>query len=395
MRALIVGPGRIGCGYLAPTLADAGWEVVLAARDEEAAHLIRAVGSFAVRVTSPVEERRAVRGLEAVAVGTPAFERAVGEASLVCTAVGVGNVPALAEPLAHALARRPEDRLLDVWVVENGDCAGALAQAVRERAHAPLSHVGFAGGVATAVVSNGCWTDGRPEFVGDAPRQLYLDARGLVAGLPLPRGVVASPHYEARLQEKLFVFNAAHAICAYLGWLRGHETIDEAVTDRALRGMVVGCLLESRRALAAAHPELGSEVRAPTADALRRFGDRELADPVVRVARDPIRKLGPGDRLLGPVQLVREATGSVPSYFALAVAGALLYREPGDAQAEELGELLARNGVRAALERVCGLDADDRFARAVAARYRNFVITPTETHFPPVHAPGGSVGARV
>lgn len=32
MRAVVVGTGKIGCGYLAPLFADAGWEVVLAAR---------------------------------------------------------------------------------------------------------------------------------------------------------------------------------------------------------------------------------------------------------------------------------------------------------------------------------------------------------------------------
>lgn len=395
MRAVIVGPGRIGCGYLAPTLAAAGWQVTLAARDEERAERIRAAGAFTARVTSPVEERRTIRDVRSVAVGTPPFEQVVRDADLVCTAVGVANLPALVEPLARALARRPPDRPLDVWVVENGDCAGALARAVRAAARHPLLHVGFAGGVATAVVSRGRWTNGAAEFVGDAPRELYLDARGLVGRVPLPPGATVTPHYAARLREKLFVFNAAHAICAYLGWLRGHSRIDEAVTDPGLRSMVVGCLLESRRALVAAHPELGSGIREHAAEALRRFGDRQLADPVVRVAREPIRKLRPGDRLLGPVQLIRESTGSVPSYFALAVAGALLYRGPADSEAEELGELLAVDGVRSALEQVCGLAADDPFAEAVATRYRNFVITPTGTHFPPVHAAGALGDARV
>jgi len=386
MRVVIVGPGRIGCGYLAPAFREAGWEIVLAARDEEGAARIRRAGGFDVRVTAPAKSRSAIEGVPAVGVGGSEFDEAVANADLVCTAVGVGNVAALAPPLARALSRRPGSRPLDVWVAENGDCAGGLAEAVRERAGAALPHVGFAGSVATAVVARGDWLGtARPTFVGDTPRQLYVDARALRTELPLPAGMEATDIYVARLREKLFAFNAAHAICAYLGWLRGHLTIDEAVADPFLKPMVAGCLLESRRALVAAHPQLDGDPNAPAAEAMRRFADPELADPITRVAREPLRKLGPGDRLLGAVELIRGASGRVPSYLSLAVAAALLYRHPADEQAMGLGGRLSREGFRPVFEDVCGFEPGDPFAAAVEQHYRTFVFTDDETLFPPVY----------
>lgn len=396
MRVVIVGPGRIGCGYLAPAFRDAGWEIVLAARNDEGAARIRRAGGFDVLVTAPPESRSAsaVEGVLAVAVGTPAFDEAVAGADLVCTAVGVGNVPSLARPLARALSRRPVFRPLDVWVIENGDCAGGLALAVRERARVTLSHVGFAGGVATAVVARGDWRgQARPVFVGDAPRRLYVDARPLRTSPQLPGGVKTTDLYVARLREKLYAFNAAHAICAYLGWLRGHRTIDEAVADPFLKPMVAGCLLESRRALVAAHPQVDRDLHAPAAEAMRRFADPELADPISRVAREPIRKLLPGDRLLGAVELIRAATNRVPSYFSLAVAAALLYRHAADEQALELGRRLAREGLQCVLADVCGLESGDSFACAVEQHYRTFVFTEEETLFPPVYGAPSLLGA--
>lgn len=405
MRVVICGPGRIGCGYLAPTFARSGWEVVLACRTPEVAETIARLGRARVKLSAgerrgsvPGEQGMAcfeVDGLKAVCVEEDAFVDAVARADLVCCAVGVGNVSSLASPLARALAARRSP--IDVWVVENADLAAGLEAAVRARAaeaglRLPLA--GFAGAVATCVVAHGAWEPGQlelPTFVGDRFRRLLVDGRRVRTGVPAIEGVSATSCYRPRLREKLFGFNAGHAVCAYLGWLRGHTTVAEAIHDPFLRPIVSGCMLESRRALLGAHPELGSDLHGPVAEALARFGDFGLADRVERVARQPLRKLSPGDRLLGPVELMRAQKGEVPSYFALALAGALLYRGAGDAQAAELKALLARHGVSAVLERVCGLGAGDPFGAAVAERYHGFIFTPEGVIFPGVHLAGAGV----
>ena len=405
MRVVLIGTGRIGCGYLAPLFVHAGWEVVLAGRSADVVERIERDRAHDVRITSPAPLGTSgpppealvvpVEGYRGVLLGSEGFARAVAGADLVCVSVGVSGVEDVAAPLADALATRPADRPLDVWVVENDDVAGLLAARVRRAAQGrELPAVGFGGAVAHVAVARGGWRDaGRPEFVGDAARRLYVDTTGLTGRVPELPGVEGTADYRARLREKLYGFNAGHAICAYLGWLRGHETIADAVRDPFLRPMVAGSLLESRRALLATHPQLGTDVHGPVAEALARYADAELADPVVRVAREPIRKLGPDDRLLGPVRLVREQTGAEPPYFSLGVAGALLYRGDAGAQTLELQERLRRDGVRDVLEGVCGLDAADPFRDAVAARYAGFVLLPDETVFPPAYATAGAAGS--
>jgi mannitol-1-phosphate 5-dehydrogenase len=405
MRVVLIGPGRIGCGYLAPLFQSAGFEVVLVARDGATTERIRRSGCFTVRVTAPGDTSANGDGTgssteatsfrvetpRAVTIGTPDFTDAVADADLVCTAVGVERVRSLAPALARALMARPADRPLDIWTVENADCAPQLEQDVRlvaQRAGTTLPPVGFAGAIADVAVSRGSWStpSGEPEFVGDPFRSLLVDEARLVTGLPSLPGIRGTRSFLAHLHEKLYVFNAGHAICAYLGWLRRHSTIAEAAADPYLRPLIAGSMLEARRALLAAHPSLGSDLHGPVAAVLARFGDRELADPIARVAREPIRKLGPGDRLLGPAELIGQRTGRVPKYFALAVAGALLYRNEADEQSRRLGAALERAGVMAVLESVCGLTPSHPFAQAVARRYRAFIITSSETIFPPVHA---------
>ena len=136
MRVLIIGPAKIGAGYLAALFEAGGWHVTLAARTAETAARIDRLGRFVVTEVvappSPSEpsepaRRQDVIGVRCVAIGSEDFRRAVADVDLVCTAVGVDKVRSLAAPLADALATRFPDRPLDVWVVENGDCAGTLA----------------------------------------------------------------------------------------------------------------------------------------------------------------------------------------------------------------------------------------------------------------------------
>jgi mannitol-1-phosphate 5-dehydrogenase len=411
MRVVIIGPGRIGCGYLAPLFQSAGWEVVLVGPDEATTERIRRSRRYAVRITAPAangngtgKSTEAARSLVdapfAVTIGTPDFVQAVADADLVCTSVGVERVRSLAPPLSRALGARAPGRPLDIWLVENCDCARQLENDVRASSAAAglrLPPLAFAGAIAEVAVARGSWREAEAitEFVGDEYRSLLVDERGLLTAIPSLPGVRGTPTFLAHLHEKLYVFNAGHAICAYLGWLRRHSTIAEAAADPALRPLIAGSMLEARRAVLAANPSLGTDLHGRVAEALARFGDRELADPIVRVAREPIRKLSPGDRLLGPAELIRQRTGRVPKYFALAVAAALLYRYEPDEQSRRLGVELERTGVMTVLESVCGLAPSHPFARAVAARYRAFVITESETVFPPVNVPSaGAVESR-
>jgi mannitol-1-phosphate 5-dehydrogenase len=387
MRAVIVGAGKVGCGFLVPLLRAARWETVLVTRTPERARRIRSARGFDVRITrGPVERIDDVR---AVPIGSTAFDDAVRKTDLVLTAVGVENLAALGRSLTRALAGRGPNAPLNVLVIENQDCAPALAAAVRDSAAGlddRLPRVGFAGAVADVVVARGSWSEpGRPEFLRDEARRVLVDRSRLVTPLPPLPGVRAAEDYTARLREKLFVFNAGHALCAYLGALRRHESVDEAVRDPFLRPLVAGCLLEARRAILSLHPRLGHDISGPVADALRRYGNEELADPIARVARDPIRKLRSNDRLVGPARLIQTATGCVPAHFALGIAAAFLYRHARDIEALRLAALLRAQGLNRVLSTICKLEPHEDLARAVAVSYHGFILTRAGAIFPPVY----------
>jgi mannitol-1-phosphate 5-dehydrogenase len=369
-RVVIIGPGKLGCGFLAPLFLRAGWRAALAARSRARARRIQSAGAFGVRVTPGGETREF--SCTAVPFGVGAFETAVEEADLVLTAVGVENVARLGRGLARGLARRSPDSPVDVCVVENADMAPVLELAVQraaKEAQLSLPPVGFAGAIAYPVVACGDWDGDAPIFVRDGVDRLLVDTTRLLHPLPDIPGIEGTSNYHARLQEKLFVFGAGHALFAYLGASGGYERLDEAAHDPLLRTVVRTCLAESRSALDREYPALGDDGWEAVHDAIRRYENEGLQDPIRRVARSPIRKLAPTGPLVGAAKLVRAVFGRIPSAFTLGVASALHYRDPLDAQSLALERMIRRRGVAAVVRDVCGLESRDPWSRAVVVAY--------------------------
>jgi mannitol-1-phosphate 5-dehydrogenase len=243
------------------------------------------------------------------------------------------------------------------------------------RCRVALPQVDIAGAIAFPIVARGSWQiPGRPEFVSDGADGLLVDNSRLIRPIPSLPGVRGTSLYRERLREKLFVFNAGHALLAYLGARCGYRRIDEAARDPLLRTLVEGCLLETRSALIRAHTGLGDAVSEPVAEAMCRYENVELEDTILRVARRPIRKLDPEGPLVGPAKLVRATFGRAPIPFVLGIASALLHSDHTDVEALRLTTMLRRQGVRPVILEVCGLEPDDVLARAVTVTYQRMRV---------------------
>ena len=78
-------------------------------------------------------------------------------------------------------------------------------------------------------------------------------------------------------------------------------------------------------------------------------------DFIERNARDPLRKLGPDDRLVGSARLVLEY-GIKPDNLCIAIAAAIYYKSENDEFARELVRIRTEEGIDAVLENVCKLE---------------------------------------
>lgn len=129
-------------------------------------------------------------------------------------------------------------------------------------------------------------------------------------------------------EAKLYGHNAIHALLGYLGRQRGLRFMAEAAQDGELMRFVreafleeSGCALIARRA---GVDDLFTPegYRAFADDLLMRMVNPWLRDDVERVTRDPRRKLGWNDRLVGTMRLALVA-GIEPKRLAVGAAAAL------------------------------------------------------------------------
>ncbi|HEY54047.1 MAG TPA: hypothetical protein G4N94_11375 [Caldilineae bacterium] len=148
---------------------------------------------------------------------------------------------------------------------------------------------------------------------------------------PYRRGIEAFVEKEDLLpfeEAKLYGHNAVHALAAYLGAQQGVELIAELRQKPEMMAFLRAAFIEeSGRALvrkyAGVDPLFTPEgFRAYADDLLVRMTNPFLGDTVERVGRDPGRKLGWNDRLVGTMRLVMRQ-GVEPKRFALGAAAAL------------------------------------------------------------------------
>jgi mannitol-1-phosphate 5-dehydrogenase len=98
-------------------------------------------------------------------------------------------------------------------------------------------------------------------------------------------------------------------------------------------------------------------VNAYKEDFCRRGAIAEMRDEILRVVRDPIRKLSPRERLVAPAQLAVQY--DLPrKWIVRGIVAALRYQHPQDAQSLDLAERLAQHGLPAVLEEVCEIGPD-------------------------------------
>jgi mannitol-1-phosphate 5-dehydrogenase len=170
-------------------------------------------------------------------------------------------------------------------------------------------------------------------------------------GESFSRGIAVFEEKEDLLpfeEAKLFGHNATHALAAYMGHLDGVTHIsDLADSPKTMAFLRAAFMEESGEALIAKYegvdPLFTREGYADYADdLLGRMTNPYLGDTVDRVARDPQRKLGWNDRLIGTMRLAL-SQGIQPRRYAYGVAAALFYMDPKMTETpEKTGHVLGR-----------------------------------------------------
>ena len=380
-KAVQFGAGNIGRGFLGQLFSASGYEVVFVDINPRLVSLLNQRRSYPLRVaTQPPREVtvmnvRAVDGKDVHKVGEE-----VAGADIVGMAVGVNNLPGIIPALASGICQRADQEIpipLNVIIAENLREAekvlgGMVLEASPSKYHPFIkTQIGFVETVIGRMVP--VMTEELQKLdplllLVEEYQELPVNKKGFVGDIPTIKNMYPEDNFGSFVDRKFYIHNASHAVTAYLGYLRGYEYIWQAICDFQIRTLVVGALEEAKQALIARHAMDKQRLEEHIQDILRRYANQVLGDTVVRVAKDPLRKLSPSDRLVGAARLVEEY-GLVPVNLSWGIAAALRYDYPGDKEAVLLQAKLREKGMEEVLPEVCGIKSSERLAEMVKDKF--------------------------
>ncbi len=378
-NAVQFGAGNIGRGFLGQLFSESGYEVVFVEIDKKIVETLNKNNSYLLKIVGNNPRDITVRNVRAVdARDVARVAEEIKTARVMATAVGVNVLEKIAPVIARGIELRAEQGIeepLNIIICENLLNAGEVFKGYIKHHCRCLDYLDSRVGFVASVVSRMI-----PVVPEEIKRQdptvvmveeycrLPVDRKGFKGEAPRIKGAIAYDNIEAYEEQKLFVHNLSHAMFAYLGNLKGYQYIWQAVKDKETNARVRAALRESGAALIKKHKFTEEETREHIEDLLTRFSNKALGDTVYRVGREPLRKLGPEDRLMGAARLALKYD-VVPENISLGIAAALCYDYPRDDEAVKLALLLKDKGVAGTLQEISGLGPDSELCKLVADKY--------------------------
>jgi mannitol-1-phosphate 5-dehydrogenase len=371
VKAVHFGAGNIGRGFVGLLLHDAGYEVVFADVADALISQLAAAESYSVHEVGENPAVRTVDNFRAVNSGTQEAQliEEIATADIVTTAVGPHILKFVAPAIAKGIAARAAGLApLQVMACENAiNATDILRESIVEcwdEAAGSLSDAAvFANTAVDRIVPNQEPGQGLDVTV-ETFYEWVIDRTPFGGAAPVIPGATFVDQLGPYIERKLFTVNTGHASAAYFGFEAGLEKISDAMADEDVAADVRAVLDETKQLLVSKHGFSYDEQEAYVQKILARFTNPHLPDTVQRVGRAPLRKLSRHERFIGPAAELAER-GIVPEALLGAIAAALRFNDPADAEAVELGQILADSEPAAATERITGLAQDHPLFAAV------------------------------
>ena len=374
-KAVHFGAGNIGRGFIGLLLSKAGYHVTFVDVAASLVDDINALGKYYVQIVGDEPKRILVENVSAINSdkNLDALLDAITDADIVTTAIGPNILKFIAPNIAKGLVKRiaTNDTPLNIIACENmvgGSTAlkNFVYAALPDDAKPKVDKlIGFPDAAVDRIVP--LQKNEEKLLVQVEPYAEWdVDSNGIVGEAPVIEGMTLVDNLSAYIERKLFTVNTGHASIAYISYQKGIADISSAMKNADVVEMArrvwkeTGTLLIDKYGF---DPDKHWKYVETTES---RFANPFLSDEVTRVARGPVRKLSPKDRLVSPATQLIER-GKTPEALATVIAAALKFDFNGDKEAVEVQEYIKANGMDAAITHFTGAEAGSKLFELIKA----------------------------
>ncbi len=361
-KAVLFGAGNIGRGFIGGLLAHSGYQVTFADVNQTILDAINQEKGYTIHICDAVCSEEIVENVCAIHSADPALVDVVAQAEVIATAVGLTILPRIAPTIAKGIALRKSQGVeagLNIIACENAIRASSqLKTAVYTHlSQAEIAYceqwVGFPDCSVDRIVPP-VHNERLVDVSVEAFYEWNVERASFKGEIPAIKGMNLADDLMAYIERKLFTLNTGHAVTAYLGALKGHQTVQDSFQDEAIQGFVRTTMAESGAGLVEKHGFDPVAHQAYIEKICKRFQNTYLVDEVDRVGRAPLRKLAPSDRLAMPL-MTAKGYGLPYSHLCVGMAAAMGYENPQDEESVALQAKIQSQGFGATLQEVTGI----------------------------------------
>ncbi|QKS72569.1 mannitol-1-phosphate 5-dehydrogenase [Paenalkalicoccus suaedae] len=358
MLALHFGAGNIGKGFIGYVLSKNGYDLCFVDVNQLHIDQINTKRSYDIELLDKTRSKQEVAPAYALNSITQKQDviDTIARADVITTSVGVDNLTKIAAVLAEGLMKRSAagKKKLNVFANENAINASSILKEevykhVSEKEKEELeAFTSFPNTAVDRLALSSTSEDGDILLVEPFYEWVIDESACMDDGLAPLKGVHYTKSLAPYIDRKLYIVNQGHATTAYLGHLIGYTTIRESLENDDIKTVVMGAMREAATYVSLKHGQDIEELYQFVDVTLTRFTNPNVSDPVSRVGRAPIRKLGANERIVTPALTLIKVGHSVKS-LAKSIAAGYLFDVPEDEESAKLQDFIRDNGIEKAV----------------------------------------------
>jgi len=366
--AMIIGAGKIGRGFIGQLMYLNDWNIIYVDYSEKIVNSLINEESYTVHIMGNESKNTLIDDYTAINLKDgKKFIDAWNSSSLIFTSVGGKNLSSLAPKIANVFKNTQSTDPKNIITCENwknpsdslkSEILKLLTQDEKKRFE---NEVGVTESVVMRVAVTPPKNANRTKKMdawGNDYWELPIDKVKFLGSQPKLKYIRFIDNFDNFLDRKMYTNNTSNATIAYIGYQKGYEYTANAANDSYISTILDKTYKEINEMIINEFSIKLKEQKTFAEKAREKYSDKNIIDPLNRHAADPIRKLGPDDRMIAPARLCIKHNIK-PTGIIKTIVAALHYDYSEDPEAIRLKNIRKRKGIQFILTDICKLNKDE------------------------------------